>query len=197
MWNIIGARRIGCNTSGHSSSQQCFTCFTTAKQIILISPVKPPFLHFISSYIWYGPRHHPPPPSQWSCPLPGFRLMTSDSPLRGASCLQSAVRLLVIIFQSVTLVSALWRWERREDEGPGWLDGWGGEREEGKGCDVWWWAVLCLCVFMCVDWSGGSGSGTQAVTALYCLLLSEHMAKDWRWKWAEEKELVYSFSAAF
>lgn len=109
-----------------------------------------------------------PPTPRWSCPLPGFRLMTSDSPLRGASCLQSAVRLLVIIFQSVTLVSASWRWERRGDGGPGWLDGWGGERGEGKGCDVWWWGVLCLCVHVCVDWSGCSGLRTQAVTALYC-----------------------------
>lgn len=53
--------------------------------------------------------------------------MTSDSPLRGASCLQSAVRLLVIIFQSVTLVSAFWRCEWGEDGGSaGWLAGWGG-----------------------------------------------------------------------
>lgn len=49
-----------------------------------------------------------PKPPQWSRPLVGFKLMTSDSPLKGASCLQSAVRLLVIIFQSVTLVSASW-----------------------------------------------------------------------------------------
>lgn len=59
--------------------------------------------------------------------------MTSDSPLRGASCLQSAVRLLVIIFQSVTLVSAFWRCEWGEDGGSaGWLDGeGGGGRGEG------------------------------------------------------------------
>ena len=58
-----------------------------------------------------------------SCPLCGFRLMTSDSPLRGASCLQSAVRLLVIIFQSVTLVSASWL-RGRFWKGRGlWLDG--------------------------------------------------------------------------
>lgn len=56
--------------------------------------------------------------------------MTSDSPLRGASCLQSAVRLLVIIFQSVTLVSAFWRCEWGEHGGwAGWLEK---EGEEGE-----------------------------------------------------------------
>lgn len=60
--------------------------------------------------------------------------MTSDSPLRGASCLQSAVRLLVIIFQSVTLVSAFWRCEWGEDGG---LAGWTARVEkEGEGVEV-------------------------------------------------------------
>lgn len=74
--------------------------------------------------------------------------MTSDSPLRGASCLQSAVRLLVIIFQSVTLVSASWRWERREDGGP---TGWMGAEGEGRGKGVIFGggqhcAYVCICV---------------------------------------------------
>lgn len=104
-----------------------------------------------SFHTWYGPSHHPhrqrltptaplrpPLPSPWSCPLPGFRLMTSDSPLRGASCLQSAVRLLVIIFQSVTLVSALWRCEEERGRRP-WLPGWLRRRS----------AVGTLCVCVC------------------------------------------------
>lgn len=91
------------------------------------------------------------PPSPWSCPLPGFRLMTSDSPLRGASCLQSAVRLLVIIFQSVTLVSALWRCEEERGRRP-WLAGW----LKPSGCDARRWA------------SGVAAAMEQAVTAL-CL----------------------------
>ena len=103
-------------------------------------------------YTWYGPPHHLHPSSQWSCPFPGFRLMTSDSPLRGASCLQSAVRLLVIIFQSVTLVSASWRWERREDGGPGWLAGWlaGWVRRRARGGERVWCLVVGSVVFMCV-----------------------------------------------
>lgn len=71
--------------------------------------------------------------------------MTSDSPLRGASCLQSAVRLLVIIFQSVTLVSALWRWERREDGSP---TGWMGAESEGRGKGVMFGGGQ-HCVYVC------------------------------------------------
>lgn len=139
--------RISSNTLKHAASQHCLTCFTTTKQIISVLAVRSLFLLFISlHYTWYVPpdHPHPPSPSQWPCPLSRFRLMTSDSPLRGASCLQSAVRLLVIIFQSVTLVSASWLRER--SEGPGWQDGWGGEWGERKGCDVWWWAALYICV---------------------------------------------------
>lgn len=80
--------------------------------------------------------------------------MTSDSPLRGASCLQSAVRLLVIIFQSVTLVSALWRCESREDEG---LAGWLGEAvSNGRGRGAMFGGEQhCggVCVYMCrLNW---------------------------------------------
>lgn len=96
------------------------------------------------------PRPLPLPlSSPWSCPLPGFRLMTSDSPLRGASCLQSAVRLLVIIFQSVTLVSALWRCEEERGRWP-WLAGW----LKPSGCDARRWAprvCVCACARACVD----------------------------------------------
>lgn len=130
----------------------CFTCFTSGKQIISISAVRSPFLLAISSfYTWYAlliiHTANTTLPSRWSCPLPGFRLMTSDSPLRGASCLQSAVRLLVIIFQSVTLVSALWRWERREDGGPA---GWMAEAEcKGRGKGVMFGGGQ-HCVYVCI-----------------------------------------------
>lgn len=60
--------------------------------------------------------------------------MTSDSPLRGASCLQSAVRLLVIIFQSVTLVSPRGGERGERTRAPA---GWMGEVEsEGRGKGV-------------------------------------------------------------
>lgn len=111
----------------------CLTC-----QVSL-----PPALIF-SCYTWYSPAH--PPHTLRPCPLSGFRLMTSDSPLRGASCLQSAVRLLVIIFQSVTLVSASWQWERREDGAPA---GWMGEAgSKGRGQGVMFGVGQC-CVYVC------------------------------------------------
>lgn len=109
-----------------------------------------------------------PPSSRWSCPLAGFRLMTSDSPLRGASCLQSAVRLLVIIFQSVTLVSASWRWERRGDAGPR-LAGY------ARGGDRVWCLVMGSVVFMCVyvcelkKWRWVEDTGCHC-SLLFCLL---------------------------
>lgn len=121
-----------------------------ADYIALLSAVRFPFFPFLLLNVCLTT---PPSSFQWSCPLPGFRLTTSDSPLRGASCLQSAVRLLVIIFQSVTLVSALWRCERRED---GSLVVWMAEVEnKGRGKGVmfgccqhcvwrlnsWWWWV--------------------------------------------------------
>lgn len=111
-------------------------------------------------------------PSPWSCPLPGFRLMTSDSPLRGASCLQSAVRLLVIIFQSVTLVSALWRCERREDGGPAdWMAEAESEGGSRQGVMLGGGQRLRSCVYVCVDWSGGGGGGSTG-TGCHCTLLS-------------------------
>lgn len=89
--------------------------------------------------------------------------MTSDSPLRGASCLQSAVRLLVIIFQSVTLVSALWRCERREDGGPaGWMAE--AESEGGSGQGVMLGGgqhsrsrvYVCVCGLKWWEWVDGN-----------------------------------------
>lgn len=135
------------------SPLHCFTCFTSREQFMCISAVRssslfPPSTHGMALLIIHTASASPPPPrtpspspplpSPWSCPLPGFRLMTSDSPLRGASCLQSAVRLLVIIFQSVTLVSALWRCEEERGRRP-WLPGWLRRRS----------AVGTLCVCVC------------------------------------------------
>lgn len=99
--------------------------------------------------------------------------MTSDSPLRGASCLQSAVRLLVIIFQSVTLVSALWRCERREDGGPaGWMAEAESEGGSGQGVMLDGGQHLRSCVYVCARvcvWTEAVvvGRREQAVTALY------------------------------
>lgn len=97
--------------------------------------------------------------------------MTSDSPLRGASCLQSAVRLLVIIFQSVTLVSALWRCERREDGGPaGWMAEAESEGGSRQGVMLGGGQRSRSCVYACV-WTEvvvvAVGRREQAVTALY------------------------------
>lgn len=127
-----------------------FNMFYTCKADYFCLTCQASFSSLCSSYthgmLLIITPHHPPHPLGGSCPLSGFRLMTSDSPLREASCLQSAVRLLVIIFQSVTLVSALWLWERGAKAragGMGEVETGGGE---GKGCDVWWWAALCVCV---------------------------------------------------
>lgn len=126
-----------------------------------------------SLHTCYGPSHHPHRqclplvlllPSPWPCPLPGFRLMTSDSPLRGASCLQSAVRLLVIIFQSVTLVSALWRCEEERGQ-RSWLAGW----LKQSGCDARWWApCVCLCLRVCVWIEVAAAAAMEKGVAVLC-----------------------------
>lgn len=60
--------------------------------------------------------------------------------------MQSAVRLLVIIFQSVTLVSALWRCEEERGQRP-WLAGWMAEAEWVRRSAV---GTVCVFVLACV-----------------------------------------------
>lgn len=125
----------------------------------------PPRYFLLPHMLWpfssSTPPSPPPPPlpSPCSCPLPGFRLMTSDSPLRGASCLQSAVRLLVIIFQSVTLVSALWRCEEERGRRP-WLAGW--LKQSGRDARAVGTTCVCLCLRVWIE----VAAMEKAVTAL-------------------------------
>lgn len=124
--------------------------FLTSHTDYLSSPVRLLLCVSLPSFhLRYGPSSSTPSPPQWSCPLAGFRLMTSDSPLKGASCLQSAVRLLVIIFQSVTLVSASWHWERErgmEARGHSVMFG------VGQFCGIFF-MFFSFCVCLCLDLS--------------------------------------------